>query len=669
MQRLSFLLVTGTALALNPSDQAKKLVQQMTLDEKVQMLHGAGGPYIGNVAGNDRLGIPPLNLNDGPQGFRARGHAGTSTQFPCTLAVGATWDPNISYEFGAAMGQEFLDKGSNVLLGPGMCIARIPRCGRNFEYVSGEDPVLGVKMVPGIVTGIQDQGVIANAKHWINNNQETARMSENNEVDMRTQREIYLPPFEAAVKAGVGSFMCSYNKINGNWSCENPQMLSILKEDFGFEGWVMSDWGATHSLSIEAGLDQEMPGKHYFGDTLKNAVTSGSISNETIDDSVIRVLTPMIQMGLLNRTAPSADDINKNVTSDEHNALCRKIAAESTILLKNDHQILPLLPPWNKLKMAIVGTTAHSRTKTAGSGSGHVSGPYVISPFDGISSHRMGQAYDIFLVDTDSADDAKKQVEGADIAIVVVGCISTEGADRDSLSLDGGQDDLISAVAATVGSGKTIVVASVPGAILTPWRDEVAAIIMNFFPGQEAGNALADVIFGDASPGGRLTLTLPNSENEMKMTESQYPGVDGVSTYSEKLLVGYRWYIHNGVQPAYPFGHGLSYTTWKYDNIVAKDTSILFNITNTGLYSGSEVAQLYLQFPPGYQEPAMQLKGFQKVRLNVGESQSVTIDLEDRDFSFYDDEKSAWMPASGHFRVFVGSSIDSLYLQTTVTRK
>eukprot|EP00966_Prymnesium_polylepis_P018210 420001-Prymnesium_polylepis.1 len=294
-----------------PEKRAQLLLAEMTQFEKLHLFAGNNtmAPYVGAVTGNDRLGIPALTLNDGPQGFRDNDkHPGTSTQMPSGLSVGATWDPAMAELWGKTMAEEFLGKGSNVQLGPGLCVARVPYNGRNFEYVSGEDPFLGFVIGGASINGIQGAGVIANAKHWVNNNQETNRTTQSADVDERTQFEIYYPPFEGAIKAKVGSVMCSYNKIRSKWSCENPETLKRdLKERLGFDGWVMSDWGATHSASINAGLDQEMPGgskmtgipddQGICRHELCTAIQNGSVTNATIDDSALRILTPMFRMG------------------------------------------------------------------------------------------------------------------------------------------------------------------------------------------------------------------------------------------------------------------------------------------------------------------------------------------------------------------------------------
>lgn len=372
--------------AANSRERAEAMLKQMTTEEKFAMLHGTieGKRYIGWVPSNDRLGIPSIRMNDGPQGFRDEHHPGTSTAWPSGLNVGATWDPELAYKWGEAMGKEFLEKGANVLLGPGMNVARVPVNGRNFEYVSGGDPYLGYSMVGRIIDGIQEQGVIANAKHWVENSQETDRTTIDENVDERTRHEIYYQPFEGAVESEVGSFMCSYNKVNTMWSCENPDTLKgDLKGSLGFEGWVMSDWTATHSLSINAGLDQEMPGRTHFGPkALQQALDDGTIEMSTVDDSVLRILTPMYAMGIMDRTEEF--DLDNDVTSDAHTALAKDLSAASHVLLKNEDGALPIeVGGETQVKIAMVGSMARQPI-VGGGGSGAVYPKKVDTPYSGL---------------------------------------------------------------------------------------------------------------------------------------------------------------------------------------------------------------------------------------------------------------------------------------------
>lgn len=519
------------------------------------------------------------------------------------------------------MGDEFYRKGANIQLGPGMCIARNPRNGRNFEYAAGEDPFLGYTMVGPIVAGIQSQGVIANAKHFVNNNQETNRSSFTANVDERTQFEMYYPPFEGAVDAGVGSIMCSYNKecIDcptskiGKWSCENPDSLQRdLKGRIGFKGWIMSDWGGTHSASINSGLDQEMPGPgHMSTSNLMRMVQSGEVPMSKVNDSAIRIMWPFFKVGLFDKANNNTN--NTNVTTQEHTILARKLSAEATVLLKNNG-ILPLQKSIKKI--AVIGGQASSPI-VHGGGSGWVGPSYVATPLNSMRN-RFKIPYadkdcnsDGYCIHYNNGSDTKAAgtlAAQSDAAIIFVGISSSEGFDRPNLGL-GDQDKLIQEVAKAAGK-KTVVVAVTTGAFLTPWRDDVAAVLTPFMPGQEYGNAITDVLFGVVNPGGKLPITFPTKENEMEMTSHQYPGVNDISVYSEKLEVGYRWYDAHKVNPAFPFGHGLSYTKFDFSGLKISGRTVTCNVKNSGKMDGNEAVQLYLEFPSSAGEPPKQSRAF-----------------------------------------------------------
>ncbi len=778
----------------NSRDKAKALLARMTVEEKMQMLHGTikGKRYIGWVPSNDRLGIPSIRMNDGPQGFRDEHHPGTSTAWPAGLNVGATWDTDLAYQWGEAMGKEFLEKGANVLLGPGMNVARVPVNGRNFEYVSGGDPFLGYSMVGRIISGIQEQGVIANAKHWVENSQETDRTTIDENVDERTRHEIYYQPFEGAVESNVGSFMCSYNKVNSMWSCENPDTLKgDLKGSLGFEGWVMSDWGATHSLSINAGLDQEMPGRTYFGPSaMQKALDDGTVDMAAIDDSVLRILTPMYEMGIMDRSDDF--DLDNDVTSDAHTALATDLSAASHVLLKNEDGALPIKVDGDKqVKIALIGTMAREPI-VGGGGSGSVYPKKVDTPYSGLmdalglgeaitplnvtcSSEHKNWGYQQagcmagFTVDSpeecssrcaafagcnfwsydahkcvftptahgkiplpggqsgeckktapaaewscqssnkgacvavsdgtgDRLQEALDLVKDADVVVVPIGTFSSEGNDRESLGFErtqtlcqlepeDSQDDLVREVAkAAKAAGAKVVVAMVaPGAALTPWRDEVSAILHGFMPGQGYGAALAAILLGQHNPSGRLPVTMPNVENEMQMTAEQYPGVDKESVYSEQLLVDYRWYTAKGVAPAFAFGHGLSYSSFAYSglsvtplkaepaettgsDLATPAVSVRFTITNTSPVPGREVPQLYLSFPPEAAEPPLGLKAFTKTTaLEPQASVEVEFVLRKRDVSIWSSDGHFWEVLPGEYRVSIGASSEDLRLRAQLT--
>eukprot|EP00026_Physarum_polycephalum_P004175 Phypoly_transcript_04192.p1 GENE.Phypoly_transcript_04192~~Phypoly_transcript_04192.p1 ORF type:complete len:642 (+),score=81.05 Phypoly_transcript_04192:243-1928(+) len=502
------------------------------------------------------------------------------------------------------MAVEQKGKGTNVMLGPDINLARVPLGGRIFEMF-GEDPTLTATLVEASVGGIQSQQVVATAKHYIDNDQEYQRFGISVEVDERTQHELYYPQFQAAVNAGVGAVMCSYNRINGTWACEQPQTLSDLKNGMGFEGWVMSDWGATHSTvaAANAGLDQEMPGSDFFGSALAQAVSSGQVSQARLDDMVTRILTGLYAVGAMDNPSPTGN-LAANVTSDAHAALALALAQNAVALLQNTGNILPLAPSGKTF--AVLGDAGSANPTVAGGGSGSVRPPYVITPLEGIQS-RVGSAGKVSYAPTNPITTAVEVAKAADYAIVFVGFTSSEGSDRANLSLPYPQDSLISEVAAA--NPNTIVVLNGPGPVLMPWASSVKAILFGFFPGQESGSAIASVLFGDFNPSAKLPVSFPVKENDwFSGNPNQYPGVNGVVQYTEKLLVGYRWYDNQNITPQWPFGHGLSYTTFDYSDLkvtgtVASGLTISLTITNSGKVTGSEVVQLYLSYPSSAGEP------------------------------------------------------------------
>ena len=503
------------------------------------------------------------------------------------------------------MGKEFYLKGANVQLGPGVCVARIPKNGRNFEYLSGEDPYLGYKLVQDAINGIQSQGVVANAKHYVNNNQETNRGSVSENVDERTRFEMYYPPFKGAIEANVGSMMCSYNKINHVYSCENNgTLLTDLKSRMGFKGYVMSDWGATHSLSIEQGLDQEMPRNKFFNQTSLN-----SKPQSAIDDSVVRILTGFFAVGIIDK--PNPNQISNNVTSLAQNNVAKEISENSTILLKNDNDALPLEK--TNLKVVVVGNQSWQPV-VHGGGSGQVVPAWVKPPLwsicDMLGVDRIDPSTSILSnCNNDNGncvtynDGSQKPPATAskdyNVAILFIETSSHEGGDRPNLSFGNGQDEFVTNWGQVNGNGfKKVLVMSTPGAVLTPWSGGMDSMLLNFMPGQAMADAITNVLFGEVNPSGKLPLTFPNEENEQKMTVSQYPGLDNGenATYSEGFFFGYRWYDYNQVKPKFSFGHGLSYTVL-IRKFVSKRACESCDITNTGNVEGAEVVQLYVGYP------------------------------------------------------------------------
>jgi len=668
---LLILVCLGVSLAImmpknwgfkdTPRQRAEAMLAKMNTTEKFLMIHGSPGRYVGNVPAIPRLGIPTLTLEDGPQGV-ADG-VSKVTAWPSALTVMASWDRTMMYNYAAAMGKEQRGKGTNIMLGPMVNIARIPMGGRNFESF-GEDPYLASQMVTHSITGIQSQNIMATVKHFIDNNQEYHRTTVSANIDERTQYEIYYPAFKAAIDAGVCAVMCSYNKINSTWACENEVSLTTdLKTTMGFQGFVMSDWGATHSTAkaANAGLDMQMPDASYFGTALQKAVSSGAVQMSRIDDMVVRILTSMYACGLFDH--PRTGNIDADVQSPEHVTLARTLSEAGTVLLKNGG-ILPL--DMTKIKsIAVIGDDGNANPIATGGGSGKVRLPYLVTPLTGITK-RAGSAATVTYASSSSITSAVNMAKAADVAIVFGATTSHEGADRSSLDLDGNTNDLIAAVAAA--QENTVVVLHNPGAVVMPWVDKVSSIVTAFMPGQEDGNAIASILFGDVNPSGKLPLTFTTSEKLIPTnTTKQYPGINDQGAYSEKLLVGYRWYDANKIDPLFPFGHGLSYTTFKYDNLVVNKYQVSCQITNSGDVAGSEVVQLYLAFPSSAGEPPLQLKGFEKVSLAKGASTTVTFTLSNPDFSIWDSSIHGWKLVTGSFFAHIGSSSRDIRLAGAIT--
>uniref|UniRef100_A0A7S2IVB9 Probable beta-glucosidase G n=1 Tax=Haptolina brevifila TaxID=156173 RepID=A0A7S2IVB9_9EUKA len=580
------------------------------------------------------------------------------------------------------MGAEFKAKGANMQLGPGLNVARVPRGGRNFEYMSGEDPHLGAMMARPVVKGIQSKGVLATAKHFILNNQEDHRGNMSSNVDERTLMQIYMPPFAAAVDAGVGSIMCGYNRVNNVWACEDAWTLKLLRRQLHFTGWVMSDWGATQSTAAaaSAGLDMEMPGGSFFtADKFRAAIGNGSLTSAAISNMATHVLTPMFAKGIMDSAQPSGRP-DANATSSSHDALAVHLATAAAVLLKNEGQLLPLT---RGAALAVIGPAAKCDAPkpdygfgwppsigclNSGGGSGGVAGAH----YDGILGALTPLAASVTFDEGNDARAAAATAAAADVAVVVVGSTSCEGADRSSVELPEGQLSYLRAVAAA--QPRTVVVLMAPGAVAVgQWAEAVAAIVCFFLPGQAQGTAVANILSGTSNPSGRLPVTFPTVDNQVGFSRSQYPGVampDGLQTnYAEKLAVGYRWYHATGTTPGFCFGHGLSYSTYTYGALQASPTGVAFTLTNSGTVAGAEVAQLYITFPSSAGEPPRQLKGFRKVLLQPGESATVTLPLGPRDFSIWDVAAHVWAGVGGVFEAEVGASSCDIRARANLTLK
>jgi len=654
--------------SLPPDERANLLVRQMTLDEKIFQIHMMDTrEHPREVEGIPRLGIPPFKVTNGPLGAGPGDSRAPqpATALPAALGLGASWDPALASQFGRIAGQEVADRGEDLIEGPGVNIARVPRNGRNFEYFS-EDPFLSGKMGAAEVEAIQKQKVIAEVKHYAANNQETNRKTINEVIDERTLREIYLPAFETVVKeAKPGAVMAAYPSVDGEFCSENTHLLKdILRGEWGFQGFVQSDYTGTGNAARagNAGLDLAMKPNHY-SEEMKAAITNGAISEATVDKMVALRFAEMFQYGMFDN-AP----MPKPIPAKEDGGVERSISEQCAVLLKNSGDILPLNAKAIHA-IAVIGPYAGA-AHTGGSGSSAVRPIYTVAPVDGIKSHVGADVTVTYDAGADPAA-AAAIAKSADVALVMVGDKDGEGKDRPNLKLPNNQDALIAAVAAA--NPKTIVVLKTGGAVLMPWLNQVPAVLEAWYPGEEDGNVVGDLVFGDADPSGKLPVTFPVTEAEVPAhTPEQYPGVNGTVTYSEKLEVGYRWYDAQNVAPLFPFGFGLSYTTFNVANLSVSNYSektgvrVGFDITNTGQREGAEVAQVYVAAPHDAGEPPKQLKGFAKVKLNPGQTQHVNIYLDARAFSIWNVDAHRWMLAPGQHEILVGTSSRSLPLHSTV---
>ena len=679
---------------LTPDTRAGMLLRAMSLSQKIAMTwqsqpDGAHYGTAGWIPAIPSLCIPDLTMNDAGQGV-SDAQTGT-TAFPAPIAQASAWDPSLQYAFGQALGQEAWDKGIDVQLTPGIETDRVLTNGRNWEYMS-EDPYFSGQAASAVTRGIQSQHVIVTLKHYIANSQETNRMSDSADVSLRTLEEIYAPQYDVGIhQGGAMGLMCSYNRINSVYACESQLTLNrILDHQFGYQGFVVSDWGGTHSTvaSAKAGLDIEMnvtPGT-YFGSALQSAVQSGKVPMAVLNDMVLRIVRSMFAVGVFDHP-PAAEPAaySANVSTPDHVALARKISEEGTVLLKNQDGILPLTGSGRTI--AVIGPDAGqagAENNYNGGGSGHVplAGVVpVVSPQTGITQRGMANGDTVIYADGSSTADAIAAAKAASVAVVFAGDSESEGTDRQGLTLTSGSCILVGCAPSTVDQNalisavsganpNTVVVLHTGGPVLTPWLSSVKGVMEAWFPGQENGNAIAALLFGDVDPGAHLTETWPTSGTAQPVhTTAQWPGVtvkgDTVgphSAYSEGLDVGYRWYDAHGVKPLFPFGFGLSYTSFAFSRLRivrarrGAGAAVSFTLTNTGSRDGADVAQVYVGMPPAAGEPPRQLKGFQKVRLSPGRSSRVTINLGPTAFVHWNGRTNAWAVSAGRYRIFVGDS-------------
>ncbi|MFN2537749.1 MAG: beta-glucosidase [Mycobacteriales bacterium] len=672
--------------------RAHELVHAMTLDQKVAELYGRGDVTHYGTA-NDipavpSLCIPELVFNDAGAGV-GDGEPLT-TAYPDGITQAASWDPAMQRKVGAAIGAEARAKGIDVQLAPGVDIARTPLNGRDFEY-AGEDPYLAGQTAVAEIEGIQSQHVAATVKHYALNDQETNRMTDSSDADERTMQEIHLPAFEAAVRqAHVASVMCSYNRVNGTYACEQPYLLTkVLKGQFGFDGWVMSDWGATHSTvaAAKAGLDEEqnITKGQYFSAALIAAVQAHRVPMSRVDDMVVRLMRPLFRLGIFDDPPPSEPGaFAADPNTDAHKQIALRAAEGGAVLLKNTG-VLPLSGAGKRI--AVIGGPAGpagAQSFYQGGGSSRVplEGPNgsVVSPLQGIVSRAAQDGDAVTYADGSATADAVAAARAADVAVVFVADSETEGVDRSSLapsdatcSLVGcvpgsgtDQDALVAAVARA--NPHTIVVLQTGGPVAMPWLSAVKGVLETWFPGEQDGHVVAALLFGDVNPSGKLPYTFPKKLSDSPIRSArQYPGVtDGKgvphSTYGEGLLVGYRWYDAKRITPLFPFGFGLSYTTFRYSGLQVSGTTVSFDVTNTGSRTGAEAAQLYVGFPTAAHEPRKQLKGYRKVQLRPGQTARINLSLDARAFQYWRTASHSWATAPGCYTVRVGGSSASLPL-------
>ncbi|GAA2398175.1 glycosyl hydrolase [Catellatospora methionotrophica] len=639
-----------------------RVVASMTLAEKAAL---CAGRDFWSLYGVPRLGVPALLVADGPHGLRKElstgqvqlGQSVPATCFPTAAAMASTWDPDLIEQVGRALGAEARAEGVSVLLGPGVNIKRTPLCGRNFEYFS-EDPLLAGRLGAAWIRGVQSQGVGASLKHFAANNQEHRRFSVDALVDERALREVYLAAFEGAITGGAPwTVMCAYNRLNGTYAAEHEWLLTrVLREQWGFDGIVVSDWGAVNERveGLAAGLDLEMPGFGGHHDQLVvDAVQAGALPADVLDRTAARFLT------LVERTAQARED-GHTYDRDAHHALAGRVAAEGAVLLKNDGGLLPLAPG---ARIAVIGAFA-KQPRFQGAGSSHINPHRLDDAYTRLSALAEATYAPGYRRDSDEIDEALLAeavavARAADTVLVYAGLTDsyeTEGLDRTHLRLPASHDALIAAVAAA--NPRTVVVLHNGAPVELPWHGDVPAIVEAYLGGQAGGSAVADVLFGLAEPGGRLAETFPHrwADNPVHAL----PNGPRQAEYRESVHVGYRYYDTAGADVLFPFGHGLSYTSFDHTGLSATGTGpveVTVTVTNTGERAGSEVVQVYVHHPAAAgARPDQELKGFAKVRLAPGESRAVTVVLDRRAFAWYDVTTASWAVTGGRYEIRVGAS-------------
>lgn len=702
-------------IAKSTEEKIDSLISLMTIEEKVAMIHSESSFASGGVA---RLGIPHWVMSDGPHGVRKEhgtdyvpdeGVMDSITYLPVGVTLASTWNPQLGYEYGKVLGEEAKARGKDVILGPGINIIRTPVNGRNFEYLS-EDPYLVSKMVVGYIKGVQDQEIAACVKHYAANNQEIDRNTVNVEMSERTLQEIYLPGFKAAVQeGGVYTLMGAYNKFRGQYCTHNEYLINtILKKDWGFQGVVMSDWGAvTNTMeAINNGTDLEMGtdlalmanlaqgsaleqkldyGKYYMGDTVVALVKAGTVDVKLIDEKVRRILRVMYKTKMFEKRTPS------EINTSAHQATALKVAEEGIVLLKNDN-ILPFKK--DKIKtIVVIGGNGNHKHAGAG-GSSQVNAKYEVTPLAGITrlagdniKVTYAKGYDIVKDGKANAkliQEAVKVAATADVVVYAGGWIhgytdawndnafDSESVDKPGIKLPFGQDELIQAVL-KANPNTVVVLNSGAASDMQLWSAKAKGIIQFWYAGMEGGTALAKILFGEVNPSGKLPMTFPKKLEDIPAHAiGEYPGRDKVVHYNEGLLVGYRYFDTKKVEPLFAFGHGLSYTTFTMDNLKLTNQGRIVTATltvkNTGKVAGAEVVQLYVKDDETtIERPEKELKAFEKVFLQPGESKDVTITLPESAFQYFDEVKMLWLMDAGSFTIMAGSSSRDIKQTASVT--
>jgi beta-glucosidase len=693
--------------SLSPDERAAMVLKELTLDEKIDLLHGMGmpgwprevqhpEPELGNggagfVLGVPRLGIPFIQMSDAAYGVRSSAENGRySTAMPSNLGAAASWDPEAACAFGTVIGKDLRAQGYNMTLGGGVNITREPRNGRTFEYL-GEDPILAGTLVGNLMKCEQAQHVIGDIKHYAVNDQETGRNEVDSIISKRAMRESDLLAFEIGVEiADPGAVMCSYNAVNGVFGCENKYLLTdVLKKEWGFKGFVVSDWGGTHSTvkASAAGLDNEEPLDEFFGAKLKAAVEAGKVSMAELDEHVRRVLRSEFATGIVDFP------MQKGVPDIEGNlAVAQKVEEQSAVLLKNKG-LLPLSAGVRSI--AVIGPHANEGMMSGG-GSAQVDAPgrpsagwqaqvwFPPSPIKVLQAKFPGAK-----VQFDSGADpasAAALAKNSDVAIVFAYQWESEGMDLPNLSLPVKQDEIIEAVAAA--NPKTIVVLETGTAVTMPWIDKVGAVLEAWYAGSRGAEAVVNILSGDVNPSAKLPMTFPKSEADLphpKLTQPG-PGQTGEAAvmktgeamptftmhYDEGLKVGYKWYDAEKKAVLFPFGHGLSYTTFAYSGLKVapgKETVVNFTVKNTGKRDGAEIAEVYAALPASADEPPKRLVGWSKVWLKAGESKEVSVSVDAKYLSVYDESAGGWKLVPGGYTFMVGGSSQELPLSAKADLK